>query len=152
MLAEVATCISLVKGLNDAISTVKETGQNASSFASIIGKFAQANVAVMETEKKHVGKLSVQDSMQIQVAKRQLSTFNQQLKDIMLMQGLSGDYNEIMNRVEESRLEHEKRLRILKLKKQKRDEELKLVLQVLLYAVCGVSVVVMIAWMYNLFI
>ena len=106
MLAEVATCISLVKGLNDAISTVKETGQNASSFASIIGKFAQANDAVMETEKKHVGKLSVQDSMQIQVAKRQLSTFNQQLKDLMLMQGLSADYNEIMNRVEESRLEH----------------------------------------------
>ena len=36
MLAEVATCISLVKGLNDAISTVKETGENASSFAILL--------------------------------------------------------------------------------------------------------------------
>ena len=151
MLAEVATCISLIKGVNDAISAAKEAGGNASAFANIIGNFAKANDKVLETEQKYVGRLSVQDSMQIQIAKRQLSTFNQQLKDIMLMQGLSGDYNEIMNRVEESRLEHEKRLRILKLKKQKRDEELKLVLQVLLYAACGVSVVVMIAWMYNLF-
>ena len=125
MLAEVVTCISLVKGLNDAISSVKEAGANASSFANMIGKYAQANDAVMETEQKHIGKLSVQDSMQIQVAKRQLSTFNQQLKDLMLMQGLSSDYNEIMNRVEESRLEHEKRLKEIKLKKIRRDKELK---------------------------
>ena len=125
---------------------------NASAFANIIGNFAKANDKVLETEQKYVGRLSVQDSMQIQIAKRQLSTFNQQLKDIMLMQGLSGDYNEIMNRVEESRLEHEKRLRILKLKKKKRDEELQLVLQILMYTVLGVGVVVMFAWMYTLFV
>ena len=100
-IAEVAACIALVKGLNDAISTAKEAGNNASAFANIVGKFAKANDAVLTTEKKHVGKLSVQDSMQIQIAKRQLSTFNQQLKDMMLMQGLSQDYHEIMNRVEE---------------------------------------------------
>ena len=151
MLAEVATCISLIKGLNDAISTVKETGQNASSFANIIGKFAQANDAVMETEKKHVGKLSVQDSMQIQVAKRQLSTFNQQLKDLMLMQGLSSDYNEIMNRVEESRLEHEKRLRELKLRKAQRQKELQQVLQTLVYVALGAFSVFSLVWLYTLF-
>ena len=151
MLAEVATCISLIKGVNDAISAAKEAGGNASAFANIIGNFAKANDKVLETEKKYVGKLSVQDSMQIQIAKRQLSTFNQQLKDIMLMQGLSGDYNEIMNRVEESRLEHEKRLRILKIKRRQREEELKLILKVLMYAICGVGVVVMFAWMYTLF-
>ena len=150
MLAEVATCISLVKGLNDAISTVKETGQNASSFASIIGKFAQANDAVMETEKKHVGKLSVQEAMQIQIAKRQLSTFNQQLKDLMLMQGLSADYNEIMNRVEESRLEHEKRLRELKLKKIRRDKELKETLYILFYISLVVGVGFVVLWLYSI--
>ena len=89
--------------------------------------------------------------MQIQIAKRQLSTFNQQLKDIMLMQGLSGDYNEIMNRVEESRLEHEKRLKILKIKRREREEELKLILKILMYAICGVGILVMFSWMYTLF-
>ncbi len=151
MLAEVATCISLIKGLNDAISTVKEAGSNASSFANMIGKYAQANDAVMETEQKHIGKLSVQDSMQIQVAKRQLSTFNQQLKDLMLMQGLSSDYNEIMNRVEESRLEHEKRLKQLKLQKAKRDKELQEILQTLVYVALGVFSVFLCVWLYSLF-
>ena len=151
MLAEVAACVSLIKGVNDAISAAKEAGGNASAFANIIGNFAKANDKVLETEQKYVGKLTVQDSMQLQIAKRQLSTFNQQLKDIMLMQGLSGDYNEIMNRVEESRLEHEKRLKILKIRRKKRDEELQLILQVLLTAICGVGIVVMLAWIYTLF-
>lgn len=150
MLAEVVTCISLVKGLNDAISSVKEAGANASSFANMIGKYAQANDAVMETEQKHIGKLSVQDSMQIQVAKRQLSTFNQQLKDLMLMQGLSADYNEIMNRVEESRLEHEKRLREIKLKKIRRDKELKETLHILFYISLVVGVGFLAVWLYSI--
>jgi len=150
-IAEVAACIALVKGLNDAISTAKEAGNNASAFANIVGKFAKANDAVLNTEKKHVGKLSVQDSMQIQIAKRQLSTFNQQLKDMMLMQGLSQDYHEIMNRVEESRLEHEKRLKILKKQRARRDKELTQILQILFYTICGVSLFFFMAWMYTLF-
>ena len=150
-IAEVAACIALVKGLNDAISTAKEAGNNASAFANIVGKFAKANDAVLTTEKKHVGKLSVQDSMQIQIAKRQLSTFNQQLKDMMLMQGLSQDYHEIMNRVEESRLEHEKRLKILKKQRARRDKELTQILQILFYTICGVSLFFFMAWLYTLF-
>ena len=53
-IAEVAACIALVKGLNDAISTAKEAGNNASAFANIVGKFAKANDAVLTTEKKHI--------------------------------------------------------------------------------------------------
>ena len=89
--------------------------------------------------------------MQIQVAKRQLSTFNQQLKDLMLMQGLSSDYNEIMNRVEESRLEHEKRLKQLKLRKAQRQKELEQVLQTLVYVALGVFSVFSLVWLYTLF-
>tara|TARA_X000001382_G_scaffold77766_1_gene54464 strand:- start:3457 stop:3912 length:456 start_codon:yes stop_codon:yes gene_type:complete len=148
MIAEVAACISLVKGLNDAISVAKEASGNASAFANIVGKFAKANDAVLETEAKHVGKMTVQDSLQLQVAKRQLTTFNQQLKDMMLMQGLAGDYQEIMNRVEESRLAHEKRIKQLKLAKLKRDKELKEVLQVLGYFTLIVSLIGSIIFIY----
>ena len=150
-LAEIATCIALVKGLNDAISLAKETKDNASSFANIIGNFAKANDAVLETEAKHVGRMSVQDSLQLQVAKRQLTTFNQQLKDIMLMQGLAGDYKEIMNRVEESRLEHEKRMKSLKEKRRQRDKELKQILQVLCYITLAASLFILVILSYRAF-
>ena len=120
MLAEVAAVIAAVKGINDAISAVKTAGGHASDLGSIIQKYATANEKLQEAESKHVGRLSLQDSMQMQVAKRQLQTFNQQLKDMMLMQGLASDYNEIMNRVEESRIQHEKELATIKRKKAER--------------------------------
>lgn len=119
MIAEVATVISVVKGLNDAISTIKESKGHAGDLASLMGRYATANEAVQDVESKYVGRLTVKDSMQIQLAKRQLSMFNQQLKDSMMMQGLTKDYNEIMARVEESRLEHEKQLRIAKIRRRK---------------------------------
>ena len=49
MLAEVAACVSLIKGVNDAIAAAKEAGVNASAFANIIGNFAKANDKVLET-------------------------------------------------------------------------------------------------------
>jgi uncharacterized membrane protein YjjP (DUF1212 family) len=125
MLAEVATVLTVMKGLNDAISTLKETGAHASGLATVMSKYAKANESVQDVESKYVGKLSVQESMQIQVAKRQLNTFNQQLKDMMLMQGLASDYNEIMNRVEESRIAHEKEIARKKKLKKEREEFLK---------------------------
>ena len=103
MLAEVATVISVMKGLNDAIATLKETGGHASGLAGVMEKYARANESV-------------------QIAKKQLQTFNQQLKDMMLMQGLSADYNEIMQRVEDSRLAHEKELKRKRLLRKQRIE------------------------------
>lgn len=150
-IAEIAACVALVKGLNDAIAVAKETKDNASAFANIIGKFAKANDAVLDAESKHVGRMSVQDSMQIQVAKRQLTSFNQQLKDIMLMQGLAGDYNEIMNRVEESRLEHEKKIQRLKIQRRQREKDLKLILQIVGYMMCIAGIFVIFAWAFHLF-
>ena len=119
MIAEIATVISVVKGLNDAISTMKESGGHASDLAGVMGRYATANEAVQDVETKHVGKLSVKDSMQLQLAKRQLAHFNQTLKDQMLMAGLGADYKEIMDRVEESRIEHEKQ--IIRKKKARRE-------------------------------
>lgn len=120
MLAEVAAVITAVKGINDAIAAVKTAGGHATDLGTIVQKYATANEKLQEAESKHVGKLSLQDSMQMQVAKKQLQTFNQQLKDMMLMQGLASDYNEIMNRVEESRLQHERDLAKIKRKKAER--------------------------------
>jgi hypothetical protein len=118
MIAEIATVISVVKGLNDAIGALKETGGHASDLAEVMDRYSKANEAVQDVETKYVGRLSVKDSMQIQLAKRQLKMFNQQLKDSMMMQGLTKDYNEIMARVEESRLQHEKDIRMAKIRRR----------------------------------
>lgn len=142
MLAEVATVLTVMKGLNDAISTLKESGAHASGLATVMSKYAKANESVQDVESKYVGKLSVQESMQIQVAKRQLNTFNQQLKDMMLMQGLAADYNQIMNRVEESRLAHEKEIKRKKKMKKEREEFLKTFGVVLLWATLGTLVMI----------
>lgn len=117
MLAEIAAAVSAVKAINDSIAAIKEAGQNASGLGIIIEKFAKANDAVQKAETKHAGKLSVAESTQIQIAKKRLLTFNQQLKDLMLMQGLSSDYAEIMQRVEDSKLAHERE--VAKIKKQR---------------------------------
>ena len=77
MIAEVATVISVIKGLNDAISAIKETGGHASDLGDVMGRYATANEAVQDVESKYVGRLSVKDSMQIQLAKRQVKMFNQ---------------------------------------------------------------------------
>lgn len=146
MLAEIATVISVIKGLNEAVSALKEAGANASGFATVMGKFAKANEAVQDVESKYVGRLSVQDSMQIQVAKRQLATFNQQLKDIMLMQGLAGDYKEIMDRVEESKIAHEKEIARKKRLRRERIEFAKLLGVVLFGAFSAMVFIISFIW------
>ena len=55
-----------------------------------------------------------------------------------------------MNRVEESRLEHEKRLRELKLKKIRRDKELKETLYILFYISLVVGVGFVVLWLYSI--
>lgn len=117
MLAEVAAAISAVKAINDSIAAIKEAGQNASGLGVLIEKFASANDAVQKAETKHAGKLSVAESAQIQIAKKRLLTFNQQLKDLMLMQGLSSDYAQIMQRVEDSKIAHEREVARIKKKR-----------------------------------
>ena len=119
MIAEIATVISVVKGLNDAIGALKEAGGHANDISSVMERYSKANETIQDVESKYVGRLSVKESMQIQLAKRQLAAFNQQLKDSMMMQGLTKDYNEIMTRVEESRLEHERQLRVAKIRRRK---------------------------------
>ena len=87
MIGEIVAVISLVKGLNDAISTMKEAGDNASGFAGVMDKFSKANDAVQEVESKYVGRLSVKDSVALQIAKKQIAGFNQNLKDSMYTKG-----------------------------------------------------------------
>ena len=123
MIGEVISVISALKALNDGIATVKEGKGNLDS---ILGNWAEADQKYNEVEKAKAGAMSYKDALKMESAKRQLANFDQQLSDICMMQGQHDLYKSIKRRMEESRLAHEKELRVLKLRKVKFKKDLKL--------------------------
>tara|TARA_R110000824_G_scaffold50978_3_gene142545 strand:+ start:6206 stop:6679 length:474 start_codon:yes stop_codon:yes gene_type:complete len=123
--AAIGAVISTLKSLNDALSTIKETGGHASDMANIIGKYSDVEQKIQEVETAKGGILDVKQSMQLQIAKRQAESFNRALKDSLLMSGQGSQYTEIMTRVEESKERHKKAIGDLKRAKAKRNKMLK---------------------------
>lgn len=122
--AAIGAVISTLKSLNDALSTIKETGGHASDMANIIGKYSDVEQKIQEVETAKGGILDVKQSMQLQIAKRQAESFNRALKDSLLMSGQGSQYTEIMTRVEESKENHRKAINDLKIARAKRNKML----------------------------
>ena len=123
MIGEVVAVLSALKALNDGIATVKEGKGNLDS---ILGNWAEADQKYNEVEKAKAGAMSYKDALKMESAKRQLANFDQQLKDICMMQGQFDLYTSIKMRMEESRLAHEKELRLLKIRKAEFKKTMKL--------------------------
>ena len=119
MIGEVALVLSALKALNEGIATVKESKGNLSS---IVGKWAEADEKVRDVEVKKTGKMSYKEALDMESAKRQLANFDQQLKDICMMQGQYDLYTSIKARMEESRLQHVKD--VARMRKRKEFKEL----------------------------
>ena len=132
--AAIGAVISTLKSLNDALSTVKETGGHASDMANLVGKYSDVEQKIQEVETAKGGILDVKQSMQLQLAKRQAESFNRALKDSLLMSGQGSQYTEIMTRVEESKERHRKAIGELKKAKAKRNKMIK---EVLTYFAAG---------------
>jgi len=114
MIGEVAAVLSALKALNEGIAAVKEGKGNLDS---ICGKWAEASEHYNHVEKAKAGAMSYKDALKMESAKRQLANFDQQLKDVCMMQGQFDLYTSIKMRMEESRLAHEKELRRIKIRK-----------------------------------
>ena len=123
MLGEVAAVLSAISALNSGIATLKEGKGNLDS---IVGKWAEADEQYRDVEKNEAGAMSYKEALRMESAKRQLANFDQQLKDVCMMQGQFDLYTSIKSRMEESRLAHEKELRILKIKKAEFKKTMKL--------------------------
>ena len=124
-IAVVTGVLSTLRSLNESLATIRESGANAGSLANLLGQYDEVQQKIQEVEKSKAGSLSVRDSMQLQVAKRQSETLIQQLRDACLMSGQAHQFNEIMKRIEDSKAAHERAVRELKLAKQKRRKQLK---------------------------
>ena len=123
--AVVTGVLSTLRSLNESLATIRESGANAGSLANLLGQYDEVQQKIQEVEKSKAGILSIKESIQIQVAKRQSETLMQQLRDACLMSGQAHQFNEIMKRIEDSKAAHERAVRELKLAKQKRRKQLK---------------------------
>lgn len=147
--ATIAAVLQGLKALNDGLATVKEAGANAGQISSLVTKYSDLDQKIRDVESKKAGVLSVQDSMNLQIAKQQATNFHRALKDSLLMQqGGAAQYKEIMQRIEDSKVAHEREVNRLKLKRRQRQ---KLMKEVGLYASIGaivVSVTITLLWLY----
>ena len=146
MIGEVVAVLSALKALNDGIATVKEGKGNLDS---ILGNWAEADEKYNEVEKAKAGAMSYKDALKMESAKRQLANFDQQLKDICMMQGQFDLYKSIKSRMEESRYAHEKELRILKKRRAEFRKTMKLVGTALFAWVFFMIFLVAGIWMYR---
>ena len=97
---------------------MREAGKNASGLSSVVGKWGESQEKYNEVEKAKAGKMSYKEALAMESAKRQLINFDRQLKDICLMQGQGDLYASIKNRMEESRLAHEKEVARLRVQRR----------------------------------
>jgi len=133
--ATIAAVLQGLKALNDGLATVKEAGANAGQISNLVTKYSDLDQKIRDVESKKAGVLSVKDSMNLQVAKQQATNFHRALKDSLLMQqGGAAQYKEIMQRIEDSKVAHEREVNRLKIKRRQRQ---KLIKEVSLYVTIG---------------
>ena len=146
MIGEVVAVLSALKALNDGIATVKEGKGNLDS---ILGNWAEADEKYNEVEKAKAGAMSYKDALKMESAKRQLANFDQQLKDICMMQGQYDLYTSIKKRMEESRYAHEKELKIIRKRRADFKKTMKLVGTAVFAWACFMVFLVAGIWMYR---
>lgn len=123
--AAITGIMSALRALNEGIATIKESGSNAASLGSLVSKYSEVEQRIQDVEKTKAGVLTVKQSLDLTLAKRQAATFNRQLKDALLMSGQGSVYQEVVARVEESKIAHEKAVAKLKRAKLRRAKEIR---------------------------
>ena len=121
--AAITGIMSALRALNEGIATIKESGSNAASLGSLVSKYSEVEQRIQDVEKTKAGVLTVKQSLDLTLAKRQAATFNRQLKDALLMSGQGSVYQEVVARVEESKIAHEKAVSKLKRAKLRRERD-----------------------------
>ena len=126
MIAEISAAIAAVQAVNGAIQSLKESAGHAGDLSAVVGRWAEATEKVQAAEKKGAGVLSYRDALKLESAARMLSNFDRQFQDICLLNGQGDLYRSVKNRMEESRLAHEKEVAKLRAKRREFQKTMKL--------------------------
>tara|TARA_B100000902_G_scaffold397076_1_gene459782 strand:- start:2888 stop:3352 length:465 start_codon:yes stop_codon:yes gene_type:complete len=119
MIAEVATVLSALKALNEGLATLRESAGHGRSLQSLVGKWGEAAEKYNDVERAKAGKMSYREALAMESAKRQLENFDRQFKDICLIQGQGDLYTSVKQRMEESRIAHQKE--VARIKKRRKE-------------------------------
>ena len=94
-LAAINAVIAGIKGVNALVQEAKATGESASAFTAIVGKFTKLDQDIREIEQRAVKKpLTVEQSLRMTVARQQVRNAMQNIKDAMLMSGQAALYKD----------------------------------------------------------
>jgi len=126
MIAEISAAVAAVQAVNSAINSIKESAGHAGDLSAVIGRWADATEKAQAAEKKGAGVMSYKEALQMESITRQLANFDRQLQDICLLQGQGDLYRSIKQRMEESRLAHEKEVAKLRAKRKEFQKTMKL--------------------------
>jgi len=126
MIAEISAAVAAVQAVNSAINSIKESAGHAGDLSAVIGRWADATEKAQAAEKKGAGVMSYKEALQMESVTRQLANFDRQLQDICLLQGQGDLYRSIKQRMEESRLAHEKEVAKLRAKRKEFQKTMKL--------------------------
>lgn len=137
-----------LSALNSAFATIKESGGNASSLVGLISRYVSVEEEIRKVEEEKAGVLSVKESLQLQIARRQSETFSRQLKDALLLSGQADQWNQICQRIEDSKEAHRKRVDALKRQRARRKKEIQEALQIVGIGLIVMLVVIFGAWIY----
>ena len=85
--AAITGILSVLRTLNENISTINESGANASSLGALVSRYSDVEQKIQHVEQAKAGVLTMKQSLDLSVAKRQAETFNGQLKDALIMSG-----------------------------------------------------------------
>lgn len=137
-----------LSALNSAFATIKESGGNAGSLVGLISRYVSVEEEIRKVEEEKAGVLSVKESLQLQIARRQSETFSRQLKDALLLSGQADQWNQICQRIEDSKEAHRKRVDALKRQRARRKKEIQEALQIVGIGLIVMLVVIFGAWIY----
>ena len=137
-----------LSALNSAFATIKESGGNAGSLVGLISRYVSVEEEIRKVEEEKAGVLSVKESLQLQIARRQSETFSRQLKDALLLSGQADQWNQICQRIEDSKEAHRKRVDALKRQRARRKKEVQEALQIVGIGLVVMLVVIFGAWIY----
>jgi hypothetical protein len=149
MIGEVAAVLTALKTLNDGLSTLKESAGHAGSLQSLVGKWGEASEKYRDVERSKAGVMSYKEALAMESAKRQLENFDRQFKDICLIQGQGDLYTSVKNRMEESRLAHEKEVARIKKRRKEISQWIKMGSTVAFGWVAFMSFIYFFIWMWE---
>lgn len=124
MIAEISAIMGTLNAVNSAVSTLKQTSNNAQGLGQALHRLSVASTAIeqVKQDKKNGGILSLADASQLALAEKRVADFERELKDICVLTGNADLFKRMKQLQAESKRKMVRAELIAKRKKHKRNQ------------------------------